>query len=162
MDPGTATTGYGVVTSRDGAVQYETCGVIETPSDMDHPDRLEAIYDSVQTLTEKFAPDVAMVEEIFFNQNVKTAIAVGEARGVIQLALNNYGDEEFTLGEYNPSTIKKVLTGRGDADKRTVQQIVKQELNLSGVPSPDDAADGLAIALTFCFERRFQDSVDYQ
>lgn len=129
---------------------------------MDHPDRLDAIHASVQNLANKFSPEVAYVEEIFFNKNVKTAISVGQARGVILLALNDYGDEEFTLGEYNPSTIKKVLTGRGDADKATVQQIVKQELNLSGVPSPNDAADALAVALTFCFEQRFEENVEYQ
>lgn len=132
---------------------------------MEHAERLDAIYSSVQTVADEFSPDVAMVEEIFFNKNVKTAISVGEARGVILLALNDYSGSDsagLDLGEYNPSTVKKVLTGRGDADKKTVQEIVKQELNLNGIPQPDDAADALAIALTFCLEQRFQDSVEFQ
>ncbi|MFB6355890.1 MAG: crossover junction endodeoxyribonuclease RuvC [bacterium] len=165
IDPGTATTGYGVITSDQSDVQYETSGVIETPPEMDYPDRLKAIYDSVKQLSNSYEPDVAAVEEIFFNKNVKTAITVGQARGVILLSLSDYGREmsaEFELVEYNPSTIKKVLTGTGKADKRTVQRIVKQELRLSGIPQPNDAADGLAIALTYCFEDRFEDNLEYQ
>jgi crossover junction endodeoxyribonuclease RuvC len=144
---------------------YEGSGIISTPADMPYSDRLDAIYSSIQTLVEKFSPEVAIVEEIFFNLNAKTAISVGQARGVILLALQHMKERmegEFLVEEINPTTAKKTLTGKAKASKKTMQKIVEQELDLSDAPEPDDAADGLALALCYCIRERFQSNIQEQ
>lgn len=132
---------------------------------MSPSDRLDAIYSSVLTLVERFDPQVAVVEEIYFNKNVKTAISVSQARGVILLALNHSEpdtEDELVVEEMNPSTVKKTLTGSGSADKQTMQQIVKQELGLGKIPEPDDAADGLAMAVSYSLKKRFRENLEEQ
>lgn len=130
---------------------------------MDYDKRLDAIYSSVQSLVKEHSPDVAVVEEIFFSRNVKTAITVGQARGVILLSLNHAGElleQTLEVVELNPTTSKKILTGSGNSDKKAIQRIVKQELDLTGLPEPDDAADALAHAMSFCIDRRFESNLE--
>ncbi len=108
---------------------------------------------------------MTVVEEIYFNKNVKTAITVSQARGVILLALNH--SEPDTMGspeihEMNPATVKKTLTGSGTANKNAMQRIVKQELGLDKIPEPDDAADGLALAVSFSLKKRFHQNIEEQ
>lgn len=145
IDPGYARLGYGV-TERDGAVsRCITYGVIETTKDLAHSERLQVVYDGVMKLISEFAPVVVSVEELLFQKNVKTALQVAEARGVILLAIKKSGLPIFEIG---PKQVKMALTGDGAADKIQVQQLVQRILKLSAVPQPDDAADALAIALT--------------
>lgn len=158
LDPGTATTGYGVIEATNEGREFRlvTCGAIKTPPDMPFPDRLDVIFESVQTLVEEYEPAAVAVEELFFSKNVKTAIDVGHARGVIVLATARC---EVDMTEYNPTQIKKTLTGNGNADKKSVQKMVKNELNLSQTPKPDDAGDALAIAISHVLHDRFQSKI---
>ncbi|MFN2137892.1 MAG: crossover junction endodeoxyribonuclease RuvC [Candidatus Promineifilaceae bacterium] len=144
LDPGVATTGYGVVDEQDGRLQMVTYGVITTPAGEPMPERLQAIYESLNQLLEEYAPDTCGVEEVFFGRNTTTAINVGQARGVLLLALANAG---VSIGEYSPPRIKEAVTGYGKADKMQVQLMVRNLLELDETPRPDDAADGLAVAI---------------
>lgn len=146
IDPGLAATGYGVIKSESRsqwlAIDW---GVIKTSTKTTFPQRLCEIYHSLEYLIKKYRPDKITVETIYFAKNVKTAIKVGEARGVAILAAarNNIPVSEFT-----PLQVKQALTGYGRATKSQIQKMVKIILNLPKAPAPDDAADGLAIALT--------------
>lgn len=144
IDPGYARLGYGV-TERNGiesvCLDY---GVMETHKDMSHTERLLAVKVAVEDLIKRYRPDVVGVEELLFQKNVKTAIQVAEARGVILLTAVAQNVPVFEIG---PKQIKMALTSDGAADKTQVQQMVKQILKLKETPQPDDAADALAIAL---------------
>ena len=144
IDPGIATIGVGVI-SYDGQ-KFTTLmyGAVLTPAKTLLENRLCTIYDEICMLIEKYKPDAASIEELFFNTNVKTAIAVGHARGVILLACAKCGVPVFG---YTPLQVKQSVTGYGRADKNQVQQMVKVLLNLREVPKPDDTADALAIAI---------------
>ena len=144
IDPGTAIVGYGLVTDHGEGTVAVTHGVITTPSDRPLPDRLVMIHRELTALIERFKPDHAAVEELFFNKNVRTALAVGHARGVIMLTLAQAGVRIF---EYTPLEVKLAVTGSGRADKRQMQQMITLLLNLDHIPKPDDAADALAIAV---------------
>ena len=144
IDPGFAIVGYGVIDYEKGKYKTVDYGKITTPAGMDMPLRLKEVYDGVLRLIELFKPDVLAVEELFFNTNVKTAIAVGHARGVIVLAAANSG---IKINEYTPLQIKQAVVGYGRADKNQVQQMVKMFLKLKEVPKPDDTADALAVAI---------------
>ncbi len=144
IDPGFAIVGYGVIDYEKGKYKTVDYGKITTPAGMDMPLRLKEVYDGVLRLIELFKPDVLAVEELFFNTNVKTAIAVGHARGVIVLAAANSG---LKINEYTPLQIKQAVVGYGRADKNQVQQMVKMFLGLKEVPKPDDTADALAVAI---------------
>ncbi len=152
IDPGLATVGYGVIESVKGRTRAIDCGVILTPKDSPLPDRLLMIESSLNKLTERFKPDEIAMEELFFNNNQKTAITVAEARGVILLTCKKYCERLF---EYTPLQIKQALTGYGRAEKHQIQEMVKRLLNLSKIPRPDDAADALAVALTHAQTQRF-------
>lgn len=144
IDPGFAIVGYGVIDYENGKYKTVDYGKITTPAGMDMPLRLKEVYDGILRLIELFNPDVLAIEELFFNTNVKTAIAVGHARGVIVLAAANKG---LKINEYTPLQIKQAVVGYGRADKNQVQQMVKMFLGLSEVPKPDDTADALAVAI---------------
>jgi len=153
IDPGTATTGYGLVRlSPDGDLATVKYGVILTPKDATPPARLEMIYDQMQDLLKEYKPDTAAVEKLFFARNVTTGIAVGQARGVVMLAIQKAGLEAF---EYTPKEIKNAVVGYGGADKRQVQEMVRALLKLDSIPKPDDAADALAVAITHLNTRRY-------
>jgi len=153
IDPGTATTGYGLVRlERDGELVAVKYGVILTPKDSTPSARLEMIYDGMKDLLKEYKPETAAVEKLFFARNVTTGIAVGQARGVVMLALQKAGLEVF---EYTPKEIKNAVAGYGGADKRQVQEMVRALLQLDSIPKPDDAADALAVAITHLNTRRY-------
>jgi crossover junction endodeoxyribonuclease RuvC len=144
IDPGTATTGYGLVREAERGPELVTFGVILTPAGAAMPERLKQIYEALSQLLLLHRPASAAVEKLFFQRNVSTAMAVGQARGVVLLALAQAG---VPVGEYTPNDVKQAVAGYGRADKPQVQQMVRTLLNLRDVPKPDDAADALAVAI---------------
>ncbi len=156
IDPGTATMGWGVVRKEGSRLRYVQHGAITTPSSWEMPRRLGRLFDGVTELIEGYRPDAVAVEELFFNTNVTTAITVGQARGVAMLAAYRAG---APVSEYTPLQVKQAVTSYGRADKRQVQEIVRTLLNLREIPRPDDAADGLAIAITHAFSGRMSGKV---
>jgi crossover junction endodeoxyribonuclease RuvC len=144
IDPGTAITGYGVVEEHAGELKAVTFGAIRTPAKQPLPTRLQAIYRGVKDLAQEWEPTSAAVEELFFSSNVRTAMSVGQARGVTLLALIDAG---LSIAEYTPLTVKQAVTGYGSADKAQVQEMVRLLLGLAEIPKPDDAADALAVAI---------------
>lgn len=154
IDPGTATTGYGLVRLlRDGELVAVSFGIISTPKDASPAARLEMLFDQLTDLLREHQPDTAAVEKLFFQSNVKTALAVGQARGVVMLCLQKAGIEPF---EYTPNEVKQAVAGYGSADKRQVQDMVRALLQLDKIPKPDDAADALAVAITHLNTRRYE------
>ncbi len=151
IDPGTATTGYGVLRQVEGprrAVLVE-CGVIRTFPRDPLAARLRAIYEGVAALIERHHPDVLAVEDVFYARNVRTTVVLGHARGVILLAGAQAG---IGIHEFPPATIKKAVAGSGGATKEQVQFMLTRLLRLKTAPRPSDAADGVAAALTYCLE----------
>ncbi len=157
VDPGTATTGYGVVEERDGELELIACGVVTTPAGQPLPVRLQTIYRELLELVKMHRPAAGAVERLFFGKNVRTAVSVGQARGVALLALADAG---LAIGEYTPLEIKQSVTGYGGADKHQVQEMVRALLNLAEIPRPDDAADGLAVAICHLHAMRLQSMLD--
>ena len=155
IDPGTATTGYGLVRlTRDGDLLAVQHGVLSTPKDATPSARLAMLYDQLQDLLKQHKPDTAAVEKLFFSRNVTTALAVGQARGVVLLSLQQAGINVF---EYTPNEVKQAVAGYGSADKRQVQEMVRALLQLDSIPRPDDAADALAIAITHLNTKRYDE-----
>ncbi len=152
IDPGLATVGYGVISSAAGKNVPIDYGVILTPKEAILPERLQMIEHGITTLIERYKPEEIAFEELFFNNNQKTAINVAQARGV---ALNTCYRYCQKLYEYTPLQIKQALTGYGRADKRQIQNMVTTFLSLKKIPKPDDAADALAVALTHANTARF-------
>lgn len=144
IDPGIAIVGYSVVECKGNKFKAIDYGCITTKSTELFPNRIKTIYNRLIEIIDKYQPDDLAIEELFFNKNVKTAIKVGQARGVEILAAVNTGLEIY---EYTPLQIKQAVVGYGRADKRQVQEMVKLLLNLKEVPKPDDVADALAVAL---------------
>ncbi len=156
IDPGTATTGYGLVRlARDGELVAVSFGIISTPKESSPAARLEILYDELRALLKKHKPDTAAVEKLFFSRNVTTALAVGQARGVVMLCLQQARLEVF---EYTPKEVKNAVAGYGGADKRQVQDMVRALLQLDSIPKPDDAADALAIAITHLNTKRYDEA----
>src|SRR5512142_1795428 len=154
IDPGIATTGYGLVRLLDdGGMQAVTFGVLVTPPDMPVPRRLVLLYGDLKDLLSSHHPDTCAVEKLFFQRNVSTAIAVGEARGVAMLALAAAG---LDVAEYTPNEVKQAVAGYGSAQKRQVQEMVRTLLGLPEIPKPDDAADALAIAITHLNTKHYE------
>lgn len=153
IDPGTATTGYGFVRLMpDGELVAVSFGIISTDKDDSSSARLEKIFDELNKLIKKHKPETAAVEKLFFARNVTTGIAVGQARGVVLLALQKAEIETF---EYTPLEVKQAVAGYGGADKKQVQEMVHTLLQLEKIPKPDDAADALAIAITHLNTKRY-------
>jgi crossover junction endodeoxyribonuclease RuvC len=144
FDPGLATLGYGVIDIEHRRPILRDFGVISTPADQSLGERLCIIYQDVHTLLEQWQPQRVAAEKLFFYRMANT-ITVAQARGVLLLVLAQRG---LSLVEFAPPVVKQTLTGYGKADKQAVQQAVAQELVLSAIPHPDDAADALAVALT--------------
>lgn len=154
IDPGTATVGYGLIEDKDGQPSVVTYGAITTsPKDGDTARRLQLIYEQLNELLATYEPDYAAVEELFFGRNITTAIKVGQARGVLLLALAN---ASIPVAEYSPPKIKESVSGYGNASKQQVQFMVQNILELEELPRPDDAADGLAVALTHYQHQRYE------
>jgi crossover junction endodeoxyribonuclease RuvC len=156
IDPGTAAMGWGVIRQEGNRLRYVQHGTVTTPSDWEMPRRLGRLFDGVTELLEGYRPETVAIEELFFNTNVTTAITVGQARGVAILAAYKAGVE---VHEYTPFQVKQTITSYGRADKRQVQEMVRALLNLREIPRPDDAADGLAIAITHAFTSRMSGKV---
>jgi crossover junction endodeoxyribonuclease RuvC len=153
IDPGTATTGFGLVRlEHDGSLVAVKYGVILTPKAASAPVRLEMLYNELSDLLREFHPDTAAVEKLFFSRNVTTALAVGQARGVVMLCIQQAGIEP---SEYTPNEIKQAVAGYGGAQKKQIQEMVRALLQLDSIPKPDDAADALAIAITHLNTRRY-------
>ena len=144
IDPGTATTGYGLVEGRSDRLTLVECGILTTPAGEPLPRRLYAIYNGLAGLIERYHPESVAVEELFFANNARTALAVGQARGVILLAITMAG---LPVAEYTPLQVKMAVAGYGRAEKAQVQGMVRVLLGLDAVPQPDDAADAVAIAI---------------
>ena len=145
IDPGTATTGYGLVRETpEGGLQYVDCGVILTPAGMPQDRRLVMLYEQFMEILLLHRPDSGAVEKLFFSRNVTTAITVGQARGVLLLGMAQKG---VSVAEYTPMEVKQAVSGYGGADKQQVQLMVQAILQLETIPRPDDAADALAVAV---------------
>lgn len=154
IDPGLAISGYGVLDYKGNKFEILDYGAVLTESTERLPDRLKKLYDGYMTIMEKYRPEAVSIEELFYNKNVKTAIAVAEARGVHLLAAVNSG---IPLYEYTPLQIKQGLVGYGRAEKRQMQEMIKIILKLDEIPKPDDVADGLAAAVCHAHSLKFAD-----
>ena len=155
IDPGTAITGWGIVEQEAGEqdlimVAY---GAIKTSADLPFPERLTIIYDDLSEIVAQYRPDTAALEVLFFSRNTTTALSVGHGRGVAMLALAKAG---LPIAEYKPLEIKQAVVGYGGADKGQVQRMLKLLLNLDDIPRPDDAADGLAVAICHLHSNRLR------
>ncbi len=144
IDPGLATVGFGVIKIEKERIAPIGYGCIRTSPDKQTPARLLEIFNEITSLFEKYRPDVIAVEKLFFSKNVTNGLSVSEARGVIFLAAQQ---QNIPIFEYTPNQVKQAITGSGRADKKQVQEMIKRLLALDEIPEPDDAADGLSIAL---------------
>ena len=154
IDPGTAITGYGLVRElEDGSLQVVDYGVIQTQSTHAMPDRLVQLYQQLKEIITLHNPQSGAVEKLFFARNVRTALSVGQARGIALLALAESGVE---VAEYSPNEIKQAVAGYGGAEKMQVQMMVQALLDLDEVPQPDDAADALAVAICHVHSARIR------
>jgi crossover junction endodeoxyribonuclease RuvC len=143
IDPGTAITGYGLVEQHD-ELELVACGTITTPAGLPLPERLLTIHRQLSELIQTYHPEAVAVEELFFSKNVRTAMSVGHARGVILLAAAQAG---LPIHQYKPSEVKLAVAGYGAASKEQMQEMVRLLLDLESAPTPDDAADAVAIAV---------------
>ncbi len=144
IDPGTAIVGYAVVEAKGSELGMITCDVITTPAGMPMPERLQHIYHRLSEIISTYRPNEAAMEELFFAKNARTALTVGQARGVAMLALANAG---LAVAEYTPKQVKQAVTGYGGANKEQVGEMVRILLHLKTIPRPDDAADAAAVAI---------------
>lgn len=144
VDPGLAITGYGIVDYRGNSFSPVSYGCIRSLAGESLDQRLKSIYDQLTNMITDYRPDCLAIEELFFNRNVRTAIAVGQARGVLLLAA---AQADINVFEYTPLQVKQAVAGFGRAEKQQVQYMVKVIMNLAEVPKPDDVADALAVSI---------------
>ena len=144
IDPGIATIGFGLVETDKNRCVLLRCGVISTPAHTGLASRLDQIYRDLTQLLDAFKPDAVSIEELFFNTNITTGIAVAHGRGVILLACQQAGVKIY---EYTPLQVKQAVVGYGRAEKKQVMEMVKRICDLKAPPRPDDAADAVALAL---------------
>lgn len=158
IDPGTAITGYGLVREQlDGSLEMVAYGAVLTPAKMPMPERLVKLHRELAQIVLLHRPESGAVEKLFFSRNVRTAISVGQGRGVALLSLAEAG---LPVAEYTPMEIKQAIAGYGGADKNQVQQMVKALLDLDEIPKPDDAADALAVAICHLHSARMKSLYD--
>lgn len=158
IDPGTARTGFGIVDEDSrGQLSLVEYGVIMTPAGQAPPERLHQLHEELVRLIEVHHPLEAAVERLYFQKNVSTAMLVGQARGVILLALQQ---ARLPISEYSPQDIKLAVTGYGAAGKVQMQRMVQTLLSMPDLPKPDDAADALAIAICHCHSARLQNRME--
>lgn len=148
IDPGTAILGWGVIDTDGDDVSLVSYGALTTPAKTPLCERLETLYNGLAHVLAEYRPDAAAVEELFFSKNVTTALAVGHARGITLLALQQAHVRVF---EYKPMAVKQAVVGYGHADKAQVQDLVRMTLDLDHTPQPDDAADALAVAICHAY-----------
>lgn len=151
VDPGYAIVGIGVIEYQGNKFRMHEYNALTTDAGEKTTDRLKYIYDGMDYFIKKYKPDAIAIEELFFNSNQKTAIKVAQARGVILLSAVNNG---VSVYEYTPLQVKQAVTGYGRADKNQIQTMVKMMLHLDKIPKPDDAADGLALAICHAHSNR--------
>lgn len=144
IDPGYAIVGWGAVEYRGSRFTCLDYGAVTTPAGMDFPQRLDMIYTGVEELFERFQPEALAIEQLFFTNNKTTGIAVAEARGVILLCAAR---RNIPIFEYTPMQVKQAVVGYGKATKQQVMEMTRRLLGLQAIPKPDDAADGLAMAI---------------
>ena len=155
IDPGTASTGYGVVRQlSNGQLEVINYGLISTKAGVPMSSRLLSLFSDLNTVLAEYKPDAAAIEKLYFQRNVSTAISVGQARGVAMLAI---AQADIDIEEYSPKEIKLAVSGYGGADKRQVQAMVKTLLSMKEEPKPDDAADALAVAICHCHSSKMRD-----
>ena len=159
LDPGTATTGVGIIQVLGNQFRPINYGVISTPPDLAMEKRLVMIYEQLNEIIDTYRPDQVAIEKLFFNQNVTTGITVGQARGVLLLAC---AQKNLPIGEYTPLEVKQALVGYGRAEKKQMQHMVKTFLGLKDIPKPDDAADALAVSITCSFLYRQGQNGEYK
>jgi crossover junction endodeoxyribonuclease RuvC len=153
IDPGTARVGWAVVNTDKGITKALSYGCITTDKNETAPKRLEKIYLELSRYVAKFKPDCMAIEDLFFTVNAKTAIPVGQARGVILLTA---AQKNINVVSYTPLTVKQTICGSGRAEKQQVQKMVTRLLHLPQIPKPDDVADALAIALTHAYSYKMK------
>jgi crossover junction endodeoxyribonuclease RuvC len=154
IDPGTASTGYGLIRQlSNGQLQLIDYGLISTAAGQPLPTRLLDLYAALKDVLKKFQPDFAAVEKLYFQRNVSTALMVGQARGVALLTL---AMADIPVDEYTPSEVKLAVSGYGNADKQQMQAMVKALLTMDHIPKPDDAADALAVAICHCHSHKIR------
>ncbi|HYM65023.1 MAG TPA: crossover junction endodeoxyribonuclease RuvC [Candidatus Sulfotelmatobacter sp.] len=151
IDPGIGRCGWAVITSEKSKLNAIAFGCIETSSKKEIPERLREVYEEISKIIKKYEPNEFSIEELFFGTNTKTAFVVGQARGVILLAA---AQKKLNIGIYTPLQVKIALTGYGKAEKSQVGKMVKAILSLKEVPTPDDTADALAVAITHAFSQK--------
>lgn len=157
IDPGIAITGVGIVEQKNSHQSLIFSTAIITTNKVSFAERITIIYSEIIKIIKTYSPNFAVLESLFFNTNAKTALLVGQARGVIQLALYQ---EKIPISEYTPLEVKIALTGYGRADKPQIQMMVKRILNLPNILKPDDVADAAAIAITHCFNYKLQNKIN--
>jgi crossover junction endodeoxyribonuclease RuvC len=144
IDPGTAACGYGIVHERDGRLRAVDHGWWQTPAGQRSEQRLKTIFDAVEALVSKHAPDAVVLEESFVGVDARTALSVGQARGAVLVASARAG---VACAEYPPAVVKQAVCGYGRADKQQVQRMVKAILGMQAEPTPSHASDALAVAI---------------
>jgi crossover junction endodeoxyribonuclease RuvC len=157
LDPGTASTGYGVISQAGNRLRAVDYGVVEPSAELALEHRLETIFAAIGELLRTHRPDAAAIESLFFNVNVRTALAVGQARGVAMLSCAQAGCRVF---EYTPQQVKQAVAGYGKADKGQVMEMVRILLGLAVLPSPDHASDALGIAICHANCSAMQESIE--
>lgn len=157
IDPGIERLGWAVILNEKSKMTAINYGCIFTKKELSTFQRLEELYDGVVEIIKKFKPEAMAMEDLFFGSNTKTAVVVGQARGVIMLAAQK---QKLELFSYTPLATKMAITGYGRAEKEQMQKMVKNILHLDKIPTPDDTADALAVALTHCFVNKFKNKVD--
>lgn len=153
IDPGLAITGFGLIDCVGNKIRLVDFGCIRTEAASSPSERLNEIFLSTEDLLVKYSPAEVAIERLFFNSNAKTAFAVGQARGVVLLAMARFG---ILVVDYTPLEVKQSVVGYGRAEKRQVQEMVKTLLNLEGIPKPDDASDALAVAICHFHSRKIR------
>jgi crossover junction endodeoxyribonuclease RuvC len=153
IDPGIGRTGWGIIEVHGSQFTVHHFGCIETLANDALPNRLFALYDEILNIIDEHQPEEFAIEDLFFNTNAKTALIVGQARGVVLLAA---AQKNLPVAVYTPLQVKMALTGYGRAEKNQIGVMVKTVLHLPSIPTPDDTADALAIALTHAFSRKMR------
>lgn len=156
IDPGTVTSGYGIVSEEDHKLFHVASGGISPSAKQPFPTRLKKIYEELDNIIGKYRPQVVVVEDLFVSKNIKSALKLGHSRGVVILAAMNAG---LPVYEYSPLEVKQAVTGTGKAEKKQVQLMVKTLLELPKAPHPADAADALAAAICHIHSSRLREMI---
>ncbi|MGH7204073.1 MAG: crossover junction endodeoxyribonuclease RuvC [Candidatus Levyibacteriota bacterium] len=153
IDPGIGRTGWGVINTQNAKLNVQSYGCIETYKEQKMEERLLRLYKALEEILNEANPDAFAIEDLFFNTNAKTALIVGQARGVALLVA---AQKKLQIAVYTPLQVKIAVTGYGRAEKKQVGQMVKMLLHMNAIPKPDDTTDALAIAITHAFSYKMK------